>query len=645
MKKYYSVIAALCSISIIFAQGPSKIDPSVNGGEAIIAGEKVKSDLATQVNSVPNGKKGLVSNRGNVNYSAHIRIGSTYYDLQSNYAMPHRLILHPDGSVSGTWTTSPNDQSGFPQRGSGFNFRNSAGIWNKSDSSRVDGFRTGWPNIGLLSDGREFIIGHEANQGGFYISKAPNKGERPTGSTLILQETPFKPIWARTANNGDTIHMINSYSDSSASGDVRAPLRKGIRAPMVYQRSLDGGVNWDIQKLMLPGYDSTLTDNGGADQYALDCKGNTVAIVNGDNLQGVVAWKSTDFGTTFKRIMVDSFPYAPYSAKKLMLDTPYTNDGTVDVVIDDAGMLHVFWGLGRVFDTDTTDQSYSFYPGTQGIVHWDEVTNSSRLIAAGGSFDRNADGFNQLAPETYNSLSGGNPPSGLNTVARLGNTSAMRQPNASIDANGNIYCVFSVPIEFDLSDLNANYRDIGVVYSTDKGLTWSTPQNLTQVAGIEDDFACVARRANGFLHMMWQQDEYPGTNLQNNSTSFGNHPVILNKIVYQAIPLADITSGTIGMTWGLNVEQPNTGEVMVVNQNYPNPFSGTTNVTIYLQRPGNVNVQVHNSTGALVKDFSLNNLYKGNHIIEINADGLPAGIYTYSLISGGSKVSKTMMVK
>ncbi|MBS3913845.1 MAG: T9SS type A sorting domain-containing protein [Bacteroidetes bacterium] len=646
MKKYYSIISAIFAVAAVNAQNVSKSDPALGCGDAVVVGEKVKSDVAANSGPVTGNQTGKVTNRGNVNYSAHIKIGATYYDLQTNAAMPHRLILHNDGAVSAAWTTSPNDQTNFPSRGTGFNFRNTSGAWGASDSSRVEtSARTGWPNIGLLSNGKEFVIGHEANQGGFYISKAANRGDRPSGATLILLETPYKPIWARAANNGDTIHMINSYSDSSASGDVRAPLRNGVRAPLVYHRSLDGGSTWDIQKFVLPGYDSTLSVYGGGDQYAIDCRGNTVVIATGDHTMGVAVWKSTNFGTSWTRMLADSFPYMPYNAKKLMLDTPFTCDGSLDVLIDEAGTAHVFWGVTRVFDDDTTDESYSFFPGVQGIGYWNEGMNNSVFIAAGGSFDRDGDQINGLTRETSSALTTTGLPSGLNTVARLGNTSAMRSPNASIDSSGNMYCVFSLPIEGDVSDLNANFRDIGVVFSEDGGDNWGGIQNLTQVANREDDFGTVARKANGFLHMMWQQDEYPGTNLQNNSSSVGNHPVNLNRIMYQAIPVTDILNGNIGMQWGLKVEEPNTGEVMVVNQNYPNPFSGTTNVVIYMQKPGDLAVNVHSTTGALVKSFNLKNLYKGNHMLEIDATGLPAGIYTYSLTSGGSTVSRTMMVK
>ena len=477
----------------------------------------------------------------------------------------------------------------------------------------------------------------------------------------------------------------------------------------------------------MPGFDSTLTNNGGADQYTIDVRGNTVAIVNADMMQGVIAWKSTDGGSTFTRIIVDTFRYAPWTGKQLMTDTPFTNDGTCDVIIDKNNNLHVFWGLGRVLDDDTTDQSYSFYPGLQGIMHWSEANDKTALIASGAAFDADGDGVNKMEQPTYSALSSGNVPSGMSTVARLGNTSCMRQPSSAMDANGNIFCLYSVPVELDISDLGANFRDIGIVYSTDGGATWSQSQNVTQVIGKEDDFASTCRVADGFVHMHWQQDEIAGTNLQNNSSSFGNHPVVLNVINYQAIPVSEILAGTIGIvystdggaTWsqsqnvtqvigkeddfastcrvadgfvhmhwqqdeiaGTNlqnnsssfgnhpvvlnvinyqaipvseilagtigiasVDQPNTGEVMVVNQNYPNPFSSNTKVLIYLTTPGDVTIEVRNAMGALVQTQKHSGLYKGNHELVINGDSLSSGVYTYTLIAGGSSVSKTMMVK
>jgi hypothetical protein len=196
------------------------------------------------------------------------------------------------------------------------------------------------------------------------MTKSTSASSKPSVTTQILQDAPYKPIWARAASNGDTIHLVCSYTDSAAPGEKRSPTRNGIFAPMVYSRSLDGGATWDKQHIMLPDYDSTLTDNGGSDQYAIDVKGSVVAIANADVFQGVILWKSTDFGTTFTRIDAEKFKYAPYKSKTLMNDTPFTNDGTVDVVIDKNNKLHAFWGLARVLDDDTTDEEDEQDDGT-----------------------------------------------------------------------------------------------------------------------------------------------------------------------------------------------------------------------------------------------------------------------------------------
>lgn len=642
MKKYYLLAFSVITASVLTAQVPFSVINSAGAPQKANSG-KVFTDVTPTKQDV---KPSQQTQRREVDRSGFIRIGSSYYDLQTNYAMPRRLVMHPDGGISATWTTSTSDAMGYPGRGSGYNYRSSAKIWNKSDSTRVEASeRTGWPSVGVLADGSVFTIGHDATNGGFYLTKSSSATSRPSVTTNVLREAPYKPIWSRAVSSGNTIHLICSYTDSAAPGEARAPRRNGIFAPMVYSRSKDGGDNWDIQHIMLPNYDSTLTNNGGADQYAIDVKGNTVAVVNADLLQGVVLWKSLDGGDTWKRIMADSFRYAPYNAKREMLDTPISNDGTVDVLIDGNDNVHVFWGLGRVLDTDTTDESYSFYPGLQGIVHWDEASNKQTIIASGAAFDNDGDGINALEQSTFASLQNGAVPAGMSTVARLGNTSAMRQPSSGIAADGSLYCIFSVPVEGVLSDLGANYRDLGVSYSVDGGATWSAPQNITQVRDMEDDFGCVAKTVDDFLHVMWQQDEIPGTNLQNNQSGFGNHPVNLGVMYYQAIPVSEIKAGTIGHYYGLNTEEPNTGKVMVVNQNYPNPFQGSTDVLVYLTKPGSVNVEVRNAMGALVSTQSYDNLSKGNHILSINGESLSTGIYTYTLISGGSSVSKTMMVK
>jgi hypothetical protein len=651
MKKIYILSASFLLTSLLMSQN-QKADKFKNAvyGNAEKTSYQLGTlplDLQEFTGSTAKHKTQKVSNRA-ADHSAFIKLGETYYDLQSNAAMAHRLVKHPNGNMSATWTTSSSDASGFPGRGAGFNmFNATSSSWDAPTSQRVEATqRSGWPNVGVLSDGNVFVIGHDATSGGFFLTKSTSPGTRPSQTINILTQAPFKPIWGRTGNAGDTIHLICAYTDSAAPGESRPPVINGVRGPMVYSRSLDGGETWDKQHIVLPGYDSTLFTAGSADNYAIDVKGNHVAVATSALLSGVLVWKSDDAGETWKRYFADSFPYAPFTGKKFMVDTPFTSDGTVDVVIDNDGKVHAFWGLSRVLDEDTTDESYSFFPGFQGLVYWNEsmATGEQILIASGASFDRDGDGMNSILRANTTALSEGNVPAGLATVARLGNTSLLRQPSAAVDANNRIFVTFSIPIEGDESFLSANFRDIGIVHSVDGGLSWEEPQNITQFYQMEDDFASIAREVDDFIHVIWQQDDIPGTNLQNNSILMANHEVNLNSIYYQAIPVSAILTAEIGHLYGINNEKIGTGEVFIVGQNYPNPFNETSNVAIYLSQPGDLTLEVRNTVGALVQNTAHKGLLRGNHLLEINAHNLPNGIYTYTVTSGGRSETKTMMI-
>ncbi len=652
MKKIYVLTAVLFASGLAFGQA----NKSANKFQGAICGTPEKATIQTGIlptdkqvftgNGAKN-KNNAVSNRA-ADHSAFIRLGETYYDLQSNASMPHRLVKHPNGNISATWTTASSDAAGFPGRGAGYNMFNAqTKAWSQASAQKVEATqRSGWPSVGVLSDGNTFIIAHDATSGGFYLTKSTTPGARPSETVNVLTQAPYKPIWARADNSGDTIHLICAYTDSSAPGDSRPPLINGVRGPMVYSRTLNAGATWDKQHVVLPGYDSTLFNAGSADNYAIQVRGKNVAIATSAALSGVIVWKSSDAGETWKRYLADSFPYAPFTGKKFMIDTPFTSDGTVDVLIDNDGKVHAFWGLTRVLDDDTTDESYSFFPGYQGLVYWNDTMASGRnmLIASGNSFDRDGDGMNRVLAANTQALTEGNVPVGSATVARLGNTSILRQPSAAIDANNRIYVTFSIPMEGDESFLSANFRDIGIVHSTDGGTSWENTQNITQFIQKEDDFACVAREVDEFVHVMWQQDEIPGTNLQNNSTIVANHEVVLNTIYYSAIPVNSILTGEIGHMYGVNNEKIGTGNVFVVGQNYPNPFGSATNVAIYLSEPGDVILEVRNTVGALVQRTQNKGLLRGNHMLEINGESLPTGIYTYSVISGGRSETKSMMI-
>lgn len=623
-------------------------------GNHTVGGAQVLNSSTTTVDatSVDAGKGTASGNsnskRGIITYN-FVKVGSTYYDLQTNASIGRRVMLLPDGTVSVAWTTSEDDA--YTKRGTGYNhFDGNNWLTVANPTKRLETVRIGWPSIGL-NGSKEWVMGHDAANGGFVLSKNASIGSTTwTSNSNVLAEFGRRPIWGRVANSGDIFHAICSYSDSSAAGDPRAPKINGVFAPMVYSRSLDGGNTWDKQHILLPGYDSSRITSGGGDEYAIDVKDSVVVIVTGDHLKDVTLWKSTNNGNTFTKIIVDSFRYAPYSAKKLMLDTPFVCDGSVEVILDAQHNAHVFWGVSRIFDEDTTDETYSFFPGTSLLGYWNEVSATTQFIAGGAQFDRNKNNQLDVSAGNTAALSNGVVPAalknqGISSVARLGNTSLLHSPSAGIDGSGNIYCTFSFPLEQDLDANNVNLRDIMLVHSTDGGANWAAPQDVTQTIGFEEEFGAIAKQVNGFVHLIFQMDQTAGTNLQNNSTSDNNHPTVVNDIMYAAIPVGKILDGSIETLWNSGIELYDANkEVFVVSQNYPNPFNNNSEVLIFLSTGADVEIEISDISGKVISSQSYNGLSAGNHNLNLNAEGISAGIYFYTVKTATHSVTRKMTI-
>jgi tetratricopeptide (TPR) repeat protein len=84
-----------------------------------------------------------------------------------------------------------------------------------------------------------------------------------------------------------------------------------------------------------------------------------------------------------------------------------------------------------------------------------------------------------------------------------------------------------------------------------------------------------------------------------------------------------------------------------LSQNIPNPFSNTTTIYYKLFESGLIHIKVFNHIGIEVKAINEAVKEKGLHIIDLNVNDLPAGIYYYSLLINGklSDTKKMVVVK
>lgn len=644
------LLASFLAPSLIFAQQ--------NGGDANIVQQQtnisVPAVIVPYVNAHSQAGNGFVRKTNHLPYKFDT-IGYTYYDLQTNASIGNRVLVHADGKVSVVWTYSPDGTAEFPLRGSAYNHFNNVS-WGSAPLTRIESQRLGWPSIGVLPGGNEYVISHFATSGGVHVTTNNAIGGTTwTTGTRVLTATGGKPIWARADNDGNTIHVLTNYSDSAASTDPPNIRVNGMLLPTTYSRSTDGGQTWPVSLTMLPGYDTSRYVRGGGDQYAIDVDGDNVAIVIADNLGGDVSlWKSTDGGQSFTKTIVDTFDFAPYTQDKVIGSNVPTNDGSVEVTLDGSGNAHVFWGYSEVTKNHPSSDSSFFTPASNRIMYWNEATNAKLII--GGMSDMNGDGALTVATGTFRSLGANNALPRLQdangniidliSVARYGNTSLATMPSAMVDGQ-RIFCVYSAPLEGDvyLSDTNtsSNYRDVFVVYSTDGGQTWADPQNLTQGHGFEDVFGCLGKRiVNNVLHLVWQRDEIPGTNLQNNSND-GSHPTVNNIIMHAAIPVQAILNNQIGLGPGVGVREIDQN-VYITSGFYPNPTSNGGEVEIYLTETTPVTVSVSNLLGQTMQTTDLGTTAPGNTKIQMNTDNLANGVYMYTISTDTYSVSGKFVV-
>ena len=93
-------------------------------------------------------------------------------------------------------------------------------------------------------------------------------------------------------------------------------------------------------------------------------------------------------------------------------------------------------------------------------------------------------------------------------------------------------------------------------------------------------------------------------------------------------------------------ESPVTVDIFVLEQNYPNPFNPSTTISFSIQTDQFVTLKVFNAIGEEMATLINENLTRGTHNINFNADGLSSGFYIYRLESGNQvQVRKMMLLK
>jgi hypothetical protein len=76
---------------------------------------------------------------------------------------------------------------------------------------------------------------------------------------------------------------------------------------------------------------------------------------------------------------------------------------------------------------------------------------------------------------------------------------------------------------------------------------------------------------------------------------------------------------------------------------YPNPTNGNVNLSITLNADENFTVEITDMAGRILKSTSFGNLSKGNHLLQVDASTIGAGMYMVNLRTSTGVVSKQLV--
>jgi len=580
-----------------------------------------------------------VSSRGSRYSSIGTTIGTTFYDLQSNSSMQRRIIHYSGGTVAATFTlsTSPDGMTGaFADRGSGYNFYDGL-AWGTAPTIRIEGStRTGWPALSTIGN-HEYIMAHStAVYQGYHSANSVSGSTTFTSNAVTLGVTA---IWPKMATSGNHIYILTCNQDTLTPDPV-----SGVRNSIYYSQSDDGGNTWIHQGDSIPGYNSSRYYRSGADDYFIDARDSIVAFVIGGLGKDLTLWKSTNYGATYTKTVIQAFPMArwdygvqtDFAPQDGVTDTAETNDGTVTCSIDHSGTVHVWYGYALLF---CDGPSATYLPFVGALMYWNESMGTPTEITALSDYLCNG--------ETQFNLGTGYSTGTANSGdARYRASSLINMPQASIGADDNLYVVYSVVEPDDTTDLTTssallgqNYRDLFMIYSSDHGATWSKVYDITNSYHWEDAFPTIAADADSHVYMTWQEDEEPGTVLGNGDAQYSG-----NAIKYMSLSIDTIKAHCDAGDRICQTVSTGTGIADISTLNhinvFPNPATNSATLMLNTSEAQHVSVQVLNVLGESVLTRQLN-LHGGVNTMSLDCASLSNGVYFVSVnLNGETQTTK-----
>lgn len=561
------------------------------------------------------------------------QIGTTFYDLQTNSVLSNRFYRYPDGTMAAVWTRGMTSAGSWPDRGTGYNYFDGT-TWGPEPTARIEGVRAGFPNYAPLGANGELVVAHEfTTLKCLVMNHREQKGTGSWQQTVFAGPTGTQLAWPRVMTSGEdhnTIHVLaNSYN-----------AWEGQTTAMLYSRSQDAGLTWDIDNIVIPGTGAdSYTEIGGDEYIWAESRANTLAFLVTSKWADLFMMKSTDNGDTWTKTVIWEHPYPMWDWNTTITTDTVWCPESATIALDYTGKAHVAFGIGRIAHT-ATGATYNFWPYTDGIGYWNEdmppFTNENQHKALctyegylvedvnliGWMQDMDGDEEITLIDPPYNY----NPQIGMSSM-----------PSISIDADNQVFVAYSSLME-DKDNTVFNYKHIWLRGSPNGGINWCSFEDITSSPLHSFDeciYPQIAPNTYGDnIQLIYNADDSPGLTLSDPP----DHDPQENRQNYVEFPKPDWVG-----CWD-NIVSNGAKSISDLSEFYPNPSNTIAYTSLTLVKSTNVSIKLQNMVGQVILTQN-KTLPAGVHQFQVDASQLDAGVYFYTVNAGENSVTKKLIVK